>query len=77
MVQSWRSMGIWFNLGPGEDKKYHKITSVGMRNVTTGFGKYSLGEIEQEFRASANPTEMDYILPQTVGRTKVHLLLGI
>ena len=26
-----------FNLGPGEDKNYHKITAVGMRNVTAGF----------------------------------------
>ena len=27
-----------FNLGPGEDEKYHKITAVGMRNVTAGLG---------------------------------------
>ena len=66
-----------FNLGPGEDKKYHKITAVGMRNVTAGFGKYNLEEIGQEFRVTVNPTEMDYILPETVGGTKVHLLLVI
>ena len=41
-----------FNLGPGEDKKYHKITAVGMRNVTAGFGKYNLEEIGQEFRVT-------------------------
>ena len=34
-----------FNLGPGEDKIYHEITAVGMRNVTCGFGKYELEEI--------------------------------
>ena len=66
-----------FNLGPGEDKNYHESTAVGMRNVTAGFGKYNLEEIGQEFRSSANSTEMSYILPNTVGGTKVHLLLGV
>ena len=66
-----------FNLGPGEDKNYYEITAVGMRNVTAGFGKYDLEERGQEFRSSANPTEMSYILPKTVGGTKVHLLLGV
>ena len=37
-----------FNLGPGEDKNYHEITAVGMRNVTAGSGKYNLEEIGQE-----------------------------
>ena len=53
-----------FNLGPGEDGKYHEITIVGM-------------EIAQEFKAIASLTEMDYVLPKRVGGTKVHLLLGI
>ena len=66
-----------FNLEPGEDKNYHKITAVGMRNVTTGLGKYELEEIGQEFRSSANSTEMSYILPKTVGGSKVHLLLEV
>ena len=61
-----------FNLGPREDKIYHKITAVGMRNV-----KYDLEEICQEFRSIANPTETSYILLKTVGGTKVHLLLGV
>ena len=26
-----------FILGPGEDGKYHKVTTVGMDNVTSGF----------------------------------------
>ena len=51
-------------MGPGEDKKYHEITAVGMRNVTAGLGKYNLEEIGQEIRATAHPTEMDYILPK-------------
>ena len=66
-----------FNLGPGEDQIFHKITAVGMRNVTTGFRKNDLEEIGKEFRSTANPTEMSYILPKTVGGTKDHLLLGV
>ena len=66
-----------FNLGPGEDKIYHEITAVGMRNVTSGFGKYELEEIGQECRFTANLTEKNYILPKTVGGPKVHLLLGV
>ena len=64
-------------MGPGEDGKYHKTTAVGMENVTAGFGEYNLKEIAQEFRDSASQTEMEYVLPETVGGTKVHLLLGI
>ena len=68
---------FWFNFGPGEDEKYHEITAVGMENVTAGFGEYNLKEIAQEFRDTASPTEMEYVLPETVGRTKIHLHLGI
>ena len=50
---------------------------MGMRNVTAGCCQYDLKELEQEFRATANPAEMNYILPETLGGTKVHLLLGI
>ena len=56
-----------FNLGPGEDRIYHEITAVGMRNVTTSFGKYELEEIGQEFRSTANYTEKNYILPKICG----------
>ena len=66
-----------FNLGPGKDRKYHKITTVIMRNFTAGFGKYNLEEIGQEFKTTATPTEMDYVLPETVCGTKDHLFLGI
>ena len=34
-------------------------------------------EIGQEFKSTANSTEKNYILPKTVGETKVHLLLGV
>ena len=66
-----------FNFGPGEDRMYHEITAVGMRNVMAGFGKYELEEIGQEFKSTANSTEKNYILPRTVGGTKVHLLIRV
>ena len=66
-----------FNLGPGEDEKYHEITAVGMKEVTTEFGKYDLEEINQEFLNNASSAEKNYILQKTVGGSKVHLLLGI
>ena len=46
-----------------------------MENVTAGFGEYNLKEIAKEFRDTASPTELGYVLPETVGGTKVHLLL--
>ena len=50
--------------------------AVGMENVTAGLGEYNLKEIAQEFRDTASPTELEYVLPETVGGIKVHLLLG-
>ena len=66
-----------FDLGPGEDGKYHKITAVGMDKVTAGFGEYNLKGVAQEFKATATILEMEYVLPEKVGVTKVHLLLCI
>ena len=40
-----------------------------MENVTAGFGEYNLKEMAQEFRDSASPTELEYVLPETVGST--------
>ena len=65
-----------FHLGPGEEGKYHKITAVGMDNVTSGFGEYNL-EVIKEYKEYASSIELEYVLPQSVGGTKVHLLLGI
>ena len=48
-----------------------------MENVTAGFGEYNLKELAQEFKDTASPIELEYVLPETVGGTKVHLLLGI
>ena len=38
-----------FNLGPGDDDKYHEITAVGMNKLTTEFQKYDLEEINLEY----------------------------
>ena len=48
-----------------------------MKNVTADLGQYELEEIGQEFLSTANSTEKKYILPKSVGGTKVHLLLGV
>ena len=66
-----------FNLGPGEDSKYHEITAIGMESVTAGFGEYDLKEIIKEYKNSATTEELEYSLPETVGGSRVHLLLGI
>ena len=38
-----------FNLGPGDDDKYHEITADGMNELTTEFHKYDLEEINLEY----------------------------
>ena len=48
-----------------------------MDNVTEGFGSYDLSEICQEYREQAEENEKNDVLPQKVGGSKVHLLLGI
>ena len=49
-----------FNLGPGEDGKYHEITAIGMDSVTAGFGEYDLKEVIKEYKSSA-PISHNYI----------------
>ena len=67
-----------FNLGPGEDKSYHKITAFGMRNVTAGFGKYNLEEIGQKFRWSISYqklwVELRFICSRAVKNTLTRVL---
>ena len=48
-----------FNLGPGEDGKYHELTAIGMESVTAGFGKYDLKEIIKEYKESATSEELE------------------
>ena len=46
-----------------------------MENVTSGFGEYNLEEVIKEYKESASGSELEYVLPESVGGTKVHLLL--
>ncbi len=48
-----------------------------MDDVTGGFGTYELTEICQEYLDQAKDEEKDMVLPEKVGGSKVHLLLGI
>ena len=66
-----------FNLGPGERGEYHEVVCVGMDDVTGGFGTYDLMEVCQEYLDQAKDEEKDLALPEKVGGSKVHLLLGI
>ena len=54
-----------FNLGSGEDGKFHEITAIGMEIVTGGFGEYDLKEIIKEYKKSASQEELEEILPET------------
>ena len=49
----------------------------GNERITSEFGEYDLEEILKEFISSANELEKEYILPKTIGGSKVHLLLGV
>ena len=66
-----------FNLGPGDDKVYHEIVAIGMSSVTTEFTKYDLTEICKEYKNDAIGEESKTVHPETMGGSKVHLLLGI
>ena len=48
-----------------------------MDNVTSGFGEYNLEEVIQENKETASSNESEFVLPQSVGGTKVYSLLGI
>ena len=54
-----------FNLGSGEDGKFHEITAIGMEIFTGGFGEYGLKEIIKEYKKSASQEELEEILPET------------
>ena len=67
-----------FNLGPGDNGEFHEIVCIGMNDVTAGFGSYDLSEISEEYREQqAEAVENDAVLPERVGGSRVHLLLGI
>ena len=66
-----------FNLGPGEENVYHEIVAIGMSLVTSEFAKYGLSEICKEYKDEAAGNESQAVLPEAIGGSRVHLLLGI
>ena len=66
-----------FNLGPGDKGEFHEVVCVGMEDVTGGFGVYDLSEICKEYKEQMGSEADDVVLPQKVGGSRVHLLLGI
>ena len=48
-----------------------------MDDVTSEFAEYDLAETGKEFISTSTDQEKDYVLPKTVGGSKVHLLLGV
>ena len=66
-----------FNLGPGDKGEFYEVVCVGMDDVTEGFGVYDLSEICKEYREQLGSEAKDVVLPQKVGGSRVHLLLGI
>ena len=66
-----------FNLGSGKDGVYHEIKAIAVKNITTEFGEYGLEELGKEVMSSATELEKEYVLPKTVGGSRVHLLLGV
>ena len=66
-----------FNLGSGQKGTYHEIRAIGMNEVTPERADYNLDEIGKKLISTSTDTEKDYILPKTVGGSKVHLLLGV
>ena len=60
----------------GRSSGFHTIECLGMPQVTSKFNHYSLHEVNKELRATGiiHPDEP---LPETVGGTPAHILLGI
>ena len=66
-----------FNLGPGDNGEFHEVVCVGMSDVMASFGSYDLSEIAEEYRNQADEEDKNVVLPERVGGSRVHLLLGI
>ena len=56
--RSWLSTEA-FDSTWDQDGKYHKITAVGMDNVTSGFGEYNLEEVIQEYKETTSSIESE------------------
>ena len=66
-----------FRLGPDNDGMYHEIIAQGILQVTQSFDKFDLSEIIQEALESPDLDLGDCHLPEHIGGSKAHLILGI
>ena len=75
-IKSCRST-YQFNLGPGTDGEFYEMNCISMESVTTKFREYDLQNINEEYRLAYGSGAEKLILPERIGGTKVHLLIGI
>ena len=64
------------NLGPNADGKYHELTCHGMNSMAGPFPRLNLQEVNDEVRDHVTVGTSE-VLPEYVGGSMVHLLLGI
>ena len=64
------------NLGPTPEQKFQELTCYGMSMVAGPFPRYGLQDINTEVRAQ-QIVPAEYVLPEYVAGSKVHLLIGI
>jgi hypothetical protein len=64
------------NLGPTHAGKYHELTCHGMNSVTDLFPMVNLKEVNKEVKGFS-PDLRHAVLPEFVGGSVVHLLLGL
>ena len=72
-IKSCRST-YQFNLGPGTSGEFYEMNCISMESVTTKFREYDLQEINEEYRIAYGDK---LVLPERIGGSKVHLLIGI
>ena len=75
-IKSCRST-YQFNLGPGTSGEFYEMNCISMESVTTKFREYDLQEINEEYRIAYGAGADKLVLPERIGGSKVHLLIGI
>ena len=65
------------NLGPGARGEFYEMNCISTESVTTKLKKYDLQKINEEYRLAYSPGAEELVLPERIGRSKVHLLIGI
>ena len=63
-----------FSLGPNDSGEFYDLSCLGMSNVSDEFAEYDLEEIRAEYLENGGSEKL---LPDKIGGSKVHLLIGI